>query len=52
MALFSFQDLIPDEGVPMSSSQQQQAAQESKQQIHQAEQDRNKFRQETGIYVP
>ncbi|HPC19158.1 MAG: hypothetical protein KBC66_10315 [Kiritimatiellae bacterium] len=52
VALFSFQDLIPDEGVPMSSSQQQQAAQESKQQIHQAEQDRNKFRQETGIYVP
>lgn len=49
VALLAFQALIPDEGVEMD---QQKAAQESKQQIHQAEQDKQRFRQETGIWVP
>ncbi|NLG34556.1 MAG: hypothetical protein GX548_04295 [Lentisphaerae bacterium] len=49
VALLAFQDLIPDDGVEMD---QQKATQESEQQIHQAEQDKNRFRQETGIWVP
>lgn len=49
VALFSFQQLIPDEGVEMD---QQKATQESQQQIRQAEVDKQKFRQETGIWIP
>ena len=49
VALFAFQDLIPDDPVQLD---QQKATQESEQQIRQAEQDKQKFRQETGIWVP
>ncbi len=51
VALLAFQKLIPDEA-GMTSSDQKKAADESQQQIDQSEQDRDKFRQETGIYVP
>ena len=51
VALLAFQKLIPDEA-GMSTSDQKKAADESQQQIDQSESDRDKFRQETGIYVP
>ena len=51
VALFAFQKLTPDEA-GMTSSDQKKAADESQEQIDQSEDDRDKFRQETGIYVP
>ena len=51
VALFAFQKLIPD-SAGMSAQEQQEAAKESRQQIQQAGQDRDRFRQETGIWVP
>ena len=49
VALFAFQDLVPDDQVEMD---EQKAAQESQQQINQSNVDKQKFRQETGIWVP
>ena len=49
VALFAFQDLVPDDQVEMD---EQKAAQESQQQINQSNVDKEKFRQETGIWVP
>ena len=51
VALFAFQSLTPDEA-GMSTSDQKKAAQESEDQIGQAETDKRKFQQETGIYLP
>ncbi len=51
VALFAFQELVPDEA-GMSEQDQKEAAEESEEQIGQADSDRQKFQQETGIVLP
>ena len=51
VALFAFQSLTPDEA-GMSTNDQKEAAEESEEQINQAESDKRKFQQETGIVLP
>ena len=51
VALFSFQSLTPEDA-GMSTKDQKKAAEESQQQIQQAESDKRKFQQETGIVLP
>ena len=51
VALLAFQQLVPDEA-GMSKADQQEATEESEEQIGQATTDKQKFQQETGIYLP
>ncbi len=51
VALFAFQSLTPEDA-GMSTKDQKKAAEESQQQIQQAESDKRKFQQETGIVLP
>ena len=49
VALFAFQQLVPDDQVDMD---EEKAADESQQQIDQSQSDKIKFQQETGIVLP